>query len=81
MKLKIRAEGVKLNLYIPFFILNNKWIIKKITKKSTKDIDFDQLKIVLPKMIKELKKFKKDNKGFVILDVVSSDNEHVVLKL
>lgn len=81
MKLKINSDGFKFTFYMPLFLLKSRWLIKMIKKKSNSDFDIDQFKQVLPKIISELRKFKRANKNFILLDVLSSDNDHVTIKL
>lgn len=81
MKIRVRSEDAKFTFWVPLFLLKSKWLIKKISRSKNSNIDIKKLEELLPLMIKELKKFKKHHKDFTLLNVESSDNEHVIIKL
>ena len=73
MKLKIRSsEGYKFTFYLPISFLKSKFILRFISKEED-----DNIKQIMPIIIKLLKKHKKDHGKFVFMEIESIDNDHI----
>ena len=80
MKIKIKSnDGFRLNLWLPTSFLKSNFIFKMIFKKSNVAIDNHKKTIKLA--YKTLKKYKKENGHFTLLDVVSADGDIVKIRI
>ena len=65
MKIKIKYKKFKLTLFAPLGILKTRLITKKI--------EDEKLKKLLPKIVKELKKYAKSNGHFTLIELKSNN--------
>ncbi|MDY0100609.1 MAG: hypothetical protein WCZ47_04815 [Bacilli bacterium] len=79
MKIFIKAKGLRLFLYIPYFLITKR-LFKHVLIKSNFEVNV-QLDEISSLFLKELKAFAKKNRRFVLLDVHSKDNEKVKIVL
>ena len=81
MKIKIYNDDVRaINIYIPNWLITNRIVcfyITKVIKKYKVEINPKDL----VKVMKLIKRIKKTNKEWNILEVETSDNERVIVKI
>ena len=80
MKLYIKSnDGVKINLWLPTYLLKSK-LVRNIIKKYCKT-NIELLLDKIPKMYSLLKHYVKENGHFNLIDIVSSDETTVIIKV
>lgn len=81
MKIKIKARKLFLFLWIPEFIIGER-ISNSLFKIIFKDEQgYQEIKEHIPYLLKEFKKFARKNRGFVLVDIISKDNEKIKIIL
>lgn len=81
MKIKICNDDVRaINIYIPNWLITNRIVcfyITKVIKKYKVEINTKDL----VKVMKVIKRIKKTNKEWNILEAETSENERVIIKI
>lgn len=81
MKIKICNDDVRaINIYIPNWLITNRIVcfyITKVIKKYKVEINTKDL----VKVMKVIKRIKKTNKEWNILEAETSNNERVIIKI
>ena len=80
MKININTKEKKLNLWIPTSLLTSRFVIKAIIKQvCDEDLPINREQLYI--LVDALCKYCKNNKGFVLVDVVTKDHETVKITL
>ncbi len=81
MRIKVRGEKAKLNLWFPTSLITSQFVLRTIAKKVCEDnhitIEEEQLKTIL----KVLSVYLKKHKGFVLVDAQAANGESVKISL
>jgi len=80
MRIKIRSADQRLALAFPTCLLNA-WFLHLVLKDKISADEEDAIDEILPMVRKELKRLKKRDRHFVLVDVVSSDGDRVKITL
>jgi len=80
MRIKIKSDGKKFVILLPNFLLNPS-LVWQIIKKKIDNESRAYIRKILPKACKELRRLKRRDKHFVLVDVVSSDGDIVKITL
>lgn len=80
MRIKIKSDGKKFVILLPNFLLNPS-LVWQIIKKKIDNASRAYIRKILPKACKELRRLKRRDKHFVLVDVVSSDGDIVKITL
>lgn len=79
MKIMIKTPKIRLNLYLPNFLIKSRLIAKAILSDDNKvqlineEKSVDEIKKLLNGIYNELVKFKKEFGRFVLLDVMTEE--------
>ncbi len=79
MKVIVRSAEDNRRIWIPNLLINAK-ILRFILREAKVDID-EKLYQVLPKLCNEIKRFRRHHKRFVLVDVITSEKEHIKITL
>lgn len=80
MRIKIKSDEKKFVILLPNFLLNPS-LVWQIIKKKIDNESRAYIRKILPKACKELRRLKRRDKHFVLVDVVSSDGDIVKITL
>lgn len=79
MKIIVKSEEDNVRLWIPTALINSRtlrFILRKAEVKSD-----EKFYVVLPKLCRALKKFRRHNKRFVLVEVITKEKEHIKITL
>lgn len=80
MKIKVKSDGRKFVILIPNFLLSPS-LVWKIIKNKIDEGSRAYIRQMLPKACKELRRLKRRDKHFVLVDVASADGDIVKITL
>ncbi|NCA97176.1 MAG: hypothetical protein EOM77_03230 [Bacteroidia bacterium] len=80
MRIKIKSDGRKFVILLPNFLLRPSILWSFIKDKIDKDSQA-YIRKMLPKACKELRRLKRRDKHFVLVDVTSADGDIVKITL
>ena len=81
MKLKIKFNNFKLILIVPLSFLKSKFVLKRIGKFNKNTESYKNFIKIVPQLIKEIKKFKKKNKNFNLIEIYSPSENNKKLTI
>lgn len=79
MKIIVKSKEDNVRVWIPTALINARtlrFILRKAEVKSD-----EQFNHVLPKLCRALKKFRRHNKRFVLVEVITKEKEHIKITL
>ena len=79
MKIIISDKGKKIRIAFPTMLINAP-TLRFILRKGKIDID-DKLNVVLPKLCRAIRHFHRHNRRFVLIEVITKENEHIKITL
>lgn len=79
MKICIHELGKRFNIVLPTVFINAP-TLRFILRKTEVEID-DKFNAILPKLCKAVRRFHAHHRRFVLIEIISKDNEHIKITL
>ena len=74
-------KGFKIRLWLPMGAMKWRWVYRSIGRHSEGTFDFNALGAMMPRLVKEVRKYIRRHGHFNLVEIKSHDGDYVLIRL